>query len=74
MKQSRRMSLIESVSNILVGFGIAMVCNLTVLPLFGFNVTMLDSLGIGGIMTVVSIIRSYCMRRVYEALRIRGVN
>lgn len=74
MKQSRRMSLVESVSNILVGFGISMACNLTVLPLFGLDVTMGDALGIGGIMTVVSIVRSYCMRRVYEAIRIRGVN
>lgn len=74
MKQSRRMSFIESTSNIVVGFGIAMVANFTVLPLFGFNVTIKESFDIGLIMTVISIVRSYTLRRTFEALRETGVN
>lgn len=70
--QSRRMSLVESFANVTVGFGIATLANWLVLPLFGYKVTLADSAGIGLIMTVISIIRSYVLRRAFEWIRING--
>ncbi len=71
MKQSRLMSLVESLANVLVGYGVAVVTQVLVFPLFGLAVTVTENLLIGLIVTVVSIVRSYALRRSFEALRVR---
>ena len=55
-----------------MGFGEAVLTQALLLPLFGIHATMRDHLAIGGLFTVVSVIRSYCLRRVFEAIRVRG--
>ena len=67
------MSLVESLANVAVGYGIALATQLVVFPLFGLRASLSDNLMIGAIFTVVSIIRSYTLRRMFEALRIRIV-
>ena len=71
MKQSRLMSLVESLANVLVGYGVAVATQMVVFPLFGLAVTVTENLLIGLIFTVVSIVRSYALRRGFEALRVR---
>ncbi len=71
MKQSRLMSLVESLANVLVGYVVAMVTQMAVFPLFGLAVTVTENLLIGLIFTAVSIVRSYALRRGFEALRVR---
>ncbi|MDP1620512.1 MAG: hypothetical protein Q8K91_15980 [Hylemonella sp.] len=71
MKQSRLMSLVESLANVLVGYGVAVATQMLVFPLFGLAVTFTENLLIGLIFTVVSIVRSYALRRGFEALRVR---
>ncbi|MGL3208716.1 DUF7220 family protein [Bradyrhizobium sp. BR 1433] len=65
------MSLLESAINILVGFGISLVAQMTLLPMLGVAVTFHQNLLFALIMTVISIVRSYCLRRLFEALHIR---
>ena len=71
MKQSRLMSLVESLANVLVGYVVAVVTQMAVFPLFGLAVTVTENLLIGLIFTAVSIVRSYALRRGFEALRVR---
>jgi hypothetical protein len=71
MKQSRLMSLVESLVNVLVGYGVAVATQMLVFPLFGLTVTVTENLLIGLIFTAVSIVRSYALRRTFEALRVR---
>jgi len=71
MKQSRLMSLVESLVNVLVGYGVAVATQMAVFPLFGLALTVTENLLIGLIFTVVSIVRSYALRRGFEALRVR---
>ena len=71
MKQSSLMSLVESLANVLVGYGVAVATQMAVFPLFGLAVTVTENLLIGLIFTVVSIVRSYALRRGFEALRVR---
>ena len=71
MKQSRLLSLVESLANVLVGYGVAVVTQMLVFPLFGLAVTVTENLLIGLIFTAVSIVRSYALRRGFEALRVR---
>lgn len=70
MKQTRFMSLIEAITNVLVGYGIAVATQLIVFPWFGLPARLSDAVAIGGIYTL-SIARSFALRRVFEAIRVR---
>jgi hypothetical protein len=74
VKQSRWMSLVEAVTNVLVGYGVAVATQWTVFPLFGLHATLQQNLLIGLIFTIVSLVRSYVLRRAFEALRIRQLS
>ena len=40
MKQSRTMSLVESVANVIVGYGVAVVTQILIFPIFGLHTTL----------------------------------
>lgn len=71
--QTKRASLVEAIVNVIVGYGIATTANYFVIPLFGYNVSWTDSAGIGLILTVISIARSYCLRRFFNWLWISKI-
>ncbi len=73
MRQSKRMSLLESLINVAVGYGIAVTTQIMVFPVFGLEVSLVDNLVIGSVFTVVSIIRSFTLRRLFEEIRVRRV-
>ena len=65
------MSLIEAIANVVVGYGIAVITQIIVFPVFGFQLGTRDNLAIGAIFTLVSLVRSFTLRRLFEALRRR---
>ena len=65
--QSRLQSLVEAWANVLIGFAINMAANIVVLPAFGYNVTVSDAFGIGLVFTVISVARSYALRRWFNS-------
>ena len=69
MKQSRTMSLVEAVANVVVGYGVAVVSQIMIFPVFGLHTTLAQNLKMGVVFTAVSIVRSYVLRRVFERLR-----
>lgn len=71
MRQSLRMSLVEALANVAVGYGIAVATQAVVFPLLGLHTSLSDDLAIGAVFTVVSIICSYTLRRVFAAFRER---
>ena len=72
MKQSRLMSFVESVANVIVGYGVAVVTQILIFPIFGLHTTLSQNLQMGLIFTGVSILRSFLLRRAFEAIRIRA--
>jgi hypothetical protein len=72
MKQSRLMSLVEAVANVVVGYGVAVITQILIFPVFGLHTTLAQNLKMGAIFTVVSIARSFALRRVFEAIRMRS--
>lgn len=74
MRQSRLMSAVEAVVNVVVGYGVAVATQLVVFPVFGLEASLAQNLAIGLIFTVVSLVRSYALRRAFEALLTRAGN
>ena len=65
------MSLVEAVTNVAVGYGIAVATQILIFPIFGLHTTLAQNLTIGLIFTVVSIMRSFALRRFFETIRVR---
>jgi len=72
MKQSRLMSLVESFANVIVGYGVAVVTQILIFPVFGLQTTLGQNLAMGGVFTIVSLARSFLLRRLFEAIRVTG--
>lgn len=70
MSQTRRGSFIESVVNVLVGYGVAVAAQMAIFPLFGVHLPVSDNLLIGVLFTIVSLVRSYALRRLFNRLHI----
>ena len=65
--QSKKQSFIETITSVFVGWLIGVILNLTVLPLFDYNITVTDSLWVSLIFTIVSVIRGYMIRRFFNS-------
>ena len=70
MKQSRLMSLVEAVANVIVGYGVAVVTQILIFPIFGLHTTLAQNLQMGLLFTGVSLTRSFLLRRLFEAIRV----
>lgn len=68
--QSRWMSLMEAATNIVVGYGLAVLTQVLVFPLFGLSVSLGENLSIGAVFTVVSLVRSFALRRIFNRLSV----
>ena len=71
MKQSRLMSLVESLANVLVGYVVAVATQMAVFPLFGIETGLREHLTIGLAFVGVSLARGYLLRRLFERIRVR---
>ena len=72
MRQSRTTSLIKAMTNVGVGYGLAVVLQLVLFPALGLHPTLAQSVHFGLAFTVLSVIRSYALRRLFERLRTLG--
>lgn len=64
--QLKRHSLLESIINVSVGYGVALVSQIVIFPLYGMEVPLSANIQIGVWFTVISIIRSYLLRRCFN--------
>ena len=64
--QTRTQSIIEVTANYTLGFILAWLINRYVLHWMGYRITAGETTGITLIFTVVSIIRSYAVRRLFN--------
>lgn len=71
MTQSRRMSLVEAVTNVAVGYALAVATQIVVFPWFGLRPILGENLMLGGVFTGISLIRGYTLRRLFEAISAR---
>lgn len=63
MSQSKRHSLIESLSNTAIGWIINLFAQIIIFPLFGIHIPIGKNIGIGLCFTGISVARGYALRR-----------
>ena len=70
MSQTKLGSAVEAWANIAVGFGTNFAANMLILPLFGFGtLTFAKNFQIGLLYTLISLARSYAIRRWFNGLK-----
>lgn len=65
--QSRFGSLVESATNIAIGYVVAILSQLVIFPAYGVQLPLSTNLTIGAWFTLVSLLRSYAIRRWFNA-------
>ena len=71
--QTKKQSLLEAFVNIAVGYTVAIFSQIVIFPMFGINIAIADHLIIGVYFTLISIVRTYLIRRYYN-FKHKGVN
>lgn len=64
--QSRRLSLIETLCGVAIGFVVSVSASLVIYPWFGHAFTLAQNMGITVIFTLLSIARGYAVRRFFN--------
>lgn len=67
MQQTKLGSFYEALINIVIGWVINFTANMTIFPLFGWEISIEQNIWLGTIYTVISLIRSYVIRRWFNA-------
>ena len=67
MQQTKLGSLIESLMNILIGYFVALATQIAIFPIFNIHVSLSTNLWIGAWFTAISLVRSYVIRRWFNA-------
>ena len=70
MSQSKIYSLIESVANIAIGAGVALLSQLAIFPIFNIHIPLSSNLWIMLWFTIISVARSYIVRRGFNWLHV----
>lgn len=66
--QSRWMSFVEAVTNIVVGYGLAVLTQIIVFPLFGLHASLAENFLLASLFTGISLIRSFAIRRLFNGV------
>jgi len=64
------MSLVESVANVIVGYGVAVVTQIVVFWWFGIEAALSEHLAIGLVFVGVSLARGHLLRRLFERIKV----
>lgn len=72
--QSKKLSLIESITNVVTGFGIGLLTQMLIFPLYGLKVSAIANISMTCIFAVTSFARSYVVRRIFNRLNEKAVD
>lgn len=64
--QSKKYSLIESITNTVVGFLVSLIIQMCIYPIMCIPVTIEQNIIITMVFTAVSILRGYVIRRIFN--------
>ena len=69
--QSKLSSFYEAAVNVAIGYAINLGVQVVLYPLYGATFTLVQNISIGLVFTVVSLVRSYVIRRYFNHYIVR---
>ena len=67
--QSKKFSFFESISNVIIGYIVALLSQIIIFPFFDIYISLEKNIYIGLWFTGISIFRSYTLRRVFNKIK-----
>lgn len=64
--QPKHMSWLEAIAGTAIGYLVALATQLVIFPILGIAVSLSQNILIGAIFTVISVIRGYLVRRLFN--------
>ncbi len=64
--QTKRQSFVEALTNAVISYLVVVFAGVVVYPLYGMHPSLADNFQLTAVFTVISIIRSYLVRRFYN--------
>lgn len=64
--QSRRLSFLEAVTNIVVGYGVAVLPQIILFPFFGLHASLGENFLLAALFTCISLIRSFAICELFN--------
>lgn len=64
--QNKIHSFFEAVANVVIGYGVALLSQILIFPIFEIKVSLNQNISIGLIFTGISLLRSYLLRRFFN--------
>lgn len=71
--QKKRHSVLETCVSTAIGFGVAYIANWFILPVFGMPQSHHATFWITVMFTAISLIRGYCVRRLFNWLHVKEI-
>lgn len=72
--QHKHMSLIESMVNVFIGYILTVLIQYLIYPLFDIVIPAEQALFISGLIVLISFVKNYALRRMFNALHMNGLN
>ena len=69
--QTRRASAFEAALNVVVGYWVALAAQVVIFPLYGVHLAASEHVSIGAVFTIVSLVRSYALRRLFNRMSVK---
>ena len=69
MSQSKAMSFVESLTNVAVGLVVSLISQIVIFGFYGIHISLGQNIAMTFWFTLISIIRSYALRRIFNGLR-----
>lgn len=69
MTQTKRHSAIESIIQTIIGLGTSILIQIIIYPMMGIPVTFFQNLIITLVFFLVSIVRGYFVRRIFDSMK-----
>lgn len=66
--QSKKLSLVESIVNVISSFVIGVITQILVFPFYGLEISVMANISLTLIFSLTSFIRSYIVRRIFNRL------
>lgn len=70
--QSKKLSLIESVVNVVSSFVIGVITQILVFPFYGLKISVMANISLTLIFSLTSFVRSYILRRVFNRIAVKA--
>lgn len=69
--QKKWVSILEVCIGTLIGYSVSFFAQMHILPAFGFKITLMENFWLTNFFTIISLVRGYMVRRMFNYIHIK---